>query len=259
MQDFQFGEAQRHIYEFLWSEFCDWYIEIAKIRLKDESLVSPLPVLVTVLETSLRLLHPYMPFITEELWQTLNTRLPPDNTRPESIMIAAYPAGDSSYFDPEAEQVVESMIEIVRAIRNARSERKVESNKLIEARVYAGKLAPSLLPYLPTIQLLAQAKPLQILDSHHQGNSNDNDLVLVLKDAEVVIPLASMVDLNAEKARLQKELDETRANVERLQVRLSDPAFTGKAPAAVVHKENERLLAGQDKLARLQQQLARFI
>ncbi|GAH81920.1 unnamed protein product, partial [marine sediment metagenome] len=89
MEDFQFGEALRQIYDFLWGEFCDWYIEIAKIRHRSEEAPSPIPVLVYVLETSLRLLHPYMPFVTEELWQNLKQRLPPDWQATESIMVAA--------------------------------------------------------------------------------------------------------------------------------------------------------------------------
>ena len=94
MQDFQFGEAQRQIYDFLWSEFCDWYIEIAKIRLKDPQAISPAPVLVHVLDNSLRLLHPFMPFITEEIWQILKSKVVRPQW-PESIMIAEYPAARS--------------------------------------------------------------------------------------------------------------------------------------------------------------------
>ncbi len=258
MEDFQFGEAQRQIYDFLWSEFCDWYIEIAKIRLRDEKAVSPIPVLVYVLESSLRLLHPYMPFITEELWQTLKLRLSMENNWPESIMIAAYPAGDEKAIDPESEHVIDSVIEIVRSIRNVRAEHRVENNKWVEAHIYAGSLAPVLQPYQQTVQNLAQAKPLEFLSTRHQGASDEKDLVMVLRDTEVVIPLASMVDMQAEKSRLQKELEEVKSNVERLEGRLNDPAFTGKAPAAVVQKERDRLADGQDKLRRLEQQLARF-
>jgi valyl-tRNA synthetase len=285
MEDFQFGEAQRQIYDFLWSEFCDWYIEIAKIRLRDKAAISPVPVLVHVLESSLRLLHPFMPFITEELWQTLKRRihsgpavLPPSKPQareripetgasspvsastawPESIMIAAYPAGNEEAIDPLAEGIMASLIEIIHAIRNARAEHKVESNKWIEAHIYAGDLKTALQPYYQSIQTLAQAKPLELLDTRHQGASDENDLALVLKDSEVLIPLASMVDLDAEKARLTKELEEVLANVNRLQVRLNDVAFTGKAPAAVVQKERDRLAVGQDKIQRLQQQLERF-
>ena len=268
MEDFQFGEAQRQIYDFLWNEFCDWYIEIAKVRLKkalqgppekaEEKAGSPIPVLVRVLETSLRLLHPFMPFITEELWQSLKLRSPAGGAWPESVMIAPYPSGDEKAVDPEAERVIESLIEIVHSIRNARAEHKVESNKWIEARIYAGSLSSALMPYLLTIQTLAQARPLNILDVRHRGQSDEKDLVLVLKDAEVVIPLASMVDLEAEKTRLQKELDEVKASVGRLEIRLNDQVFISKAPAAVVQKERDRLDAGRDKLQRLEQQLARF-
>jgi valyl-tRNA synthetase len=258
MEDFQFGEAQRQIYDFLWSEFCDWYIEIAKIRLRDQKAISPLPVLVHVLETSLRLLHPFMPFITEELWQTLKHRLPEDTNQPESIMIAAYPTGDEKLIDAEAEHIIESVIEIVHSIRNTRAEHKVESSKLIEAHVYAGGLVSSLEPYSQTIQALAQARPLVLLNTRHKGESDDKDLVLVLKDTEVVIPLASMVDLEAEKARLQKEFAEVKANVDRLEIRLNDQAFINKAPAPVVQKERDRLNEGKDKLQRLQQQIERF-
>jgi valyl-tRNA synthetase len=258
MEDFQFGEAQRQIYDFLWSEFCDWYIELAKIRLKDAAGVSPWPVLVHILETSLRLLHPYMPFITEELWQTLNGRLALDGDRPASIMIAAYPSADESAFDSAAEHTIGSVIEIIHSIRNARAEHQVESSRLIEVQLYAGALAQALAPYAPAIQTLAQTRPPQIFNTHHQGGSDDKDLVLVLKETEVVIPLSSMVDLAAEKLRLEKELAEVKANVERLEVRMNDAAFTSKAPPAVVQKERDRLAAGKDKMQRLEQQLERF-
>jgi valyl-tRNA synthetase len=258
MEDFQFGEAQRQIYDFLWSEFCDWYIEIAKIRLRYEKTVSPVPLLVYILETSLRLLHPFMPFITEELWQTLKQRLPENSDQPESIMISAYPEGEEKFFDPEAERIIESLIEIVHSIRNTRAEHKVESNKLIEAHIYAGDLVSSLKPYYQTIQTLAQVQPLELLDIRHRGESDDKELVLILKDTEVVIPLASMVDLEAEKSRLRKELAEVKINVGRLESRLNDEAFINKAPANVVQKERDRFNEGRDKLQRLQQQLERF-
>ena len=173
-------------------------------------------------------------------------------------MIAAYPAGDEKDIDPEAERIIESLIDIVHSIRNARAEHKVESNKLIEAHVYAGELAPALKPYYQTIQTLAQAKPLELMNTRHQGGSDDNDLVLVLKDTEVVIPLSSMVDMEAEKARLLKESAEIKANVDRLEVRLNDQVFISKAPPAVVQKERDRLNEGKDKLQRLQQQLEKY-
>jgi valyl-tRNA synthetase len=257
MQDFQFGEAQRQIYDFLWSEFCDWYIEIAKIRLRDSAAVSPAPVLVHVLDQSLRLLHPFMPFITEEIWQILKNKLAVRDW-PDSIMIAAFPVPDLTRVDGQSEHIVQSLIDIVHAVRNTRAERKVESNKLIAASIYAGELRPALSAYSQIIQSLAQVKPLEILAARHQGQSSENDLVLVLKDCEVLIPLSSMIDPELEKNRLQKEYAEVKTNVERLEIRLKDPAFSAKAPPAVVDKEKGRLAEGKDKLQRLEQQLARF-
>jgi valyl-tRNA synthetase len=255
-EDFQFGEAGRQIYEFLWGEFCDWYIEIAKIRLRSDGEVpSPIPVLVYVLEASLRLLHPYMPFVTEELWQNLkkHVALPTG----ESIMVAPYPDAQQLALDGEAEQIMDSVIEIIRSIRNARAQYKVESTRWVEAQIYAGKLKPAITAYSQTIQTLARARPVTFLDTGQETPSRKNALVTVLKDAEVVIPMESMVNLEAERARLRKEIEQIQAEVARLAARLSDHAFISKAPATVIDKERNRLAERQDRLERLEQQLNR--
>ena len=259
MDDFQFGEAQRQLYDFLWGEFCDWYVELTKIRLgADKKISSPIPVLVHVLETSLRLLHPYMPFVTEELWQNLKKRLPPDWQATDSIMIAAYPQADEATFDPEAERVMESVIEIVRSIRNVRAQYKVETGKWVEAQVYGGELTSAITSYSQAIQTLARVKPVTIVDSRREGQPVENDVVLVLKETDVVIPLGGMVDLEVERERLRKEIEEIQAEVSRLEGRLKDKAFLTKAPAAVVAKERDKLAIRTDKLARLKEQLGRF-
>jgi valyl-tRNA synthetase len=258
MEEYQFGEAQRNIYDFIWSEFCDWYIEIAKIRLKDDNAISPLPVLIHVLDTSLRLLHPYMPFVTEELWQTLKKRVLAEDFWAESIMIAPYPAGDEKAVNEKAEQLIGSIIDIIRSIRNARAERKVESKRLIPAGIYAGDLAKDISAYSSVIEYLSLAKPLEIFDYHHKGDSNNNDFVMVLQDTEVVIPIDSMVDIEAEKKRLEKELEEVTNNAERLEKRLNDENFLSRAPEHVVQKEKERLDQSRDRMGRLSQQLEKF-
>jgi len=241
MEDFQFGEAQKQIHDFLWGEFCDWYIEIAKIRLQSASkAVSPVPVLVHVLEASLRLLHPYMPFVTEELWQNLKGHLPSDWQATESIMMAAYPEASETVIDPEVERVIEPLIEIVHSIRNARAQYKVESAKWIEAQVYAGSLASELERYTKTIEVLARAKPVTLFDSRLKDEEDKNALVLVLKDSEVVIPMESMVDLEAERARLQKEIKQNEAEIVRLEARLKDSDFLTKAPTSVIDKERQK-------------------
>jgi len=254
MQNFQFGEAQRQLHDFLWGEYCDWYVEFAKIRLRAGGAPSPLPVLVYVLEASLRLLHPCMPFVTEELWQNLKQRLPSGWQKTESIMVAAYPEADEKAIDPEAERVMESIIEIIHSIRNVRAQYKVESARWIEAQLYAGELAPAITPYSPAIEALARARPLTFLDSR-EALRGENMVALVLKESEVVIPMASMVDLEAEQKRRQKEIAETQAEVSRLEARLKDKAFLSKAPAAVVNKERDKLALRKDKLERLKQGL----
>ena len=260
LEDFQFSEALRQIHDFLWGEFCDWYIELAKIRLRPtaKEAVSPMPVLIHVLETSLRLLHPYMPFVTEELWQHLKKRMPANWQQADSIMIAAYPEANLKAIDPGAEQVMESVIEIIRSIRNARAENKVEPAKWIEANIYGGELTPSITPYAEAIQTLSRAKPLSFHEGRLEGTTTENALALILKETEVVIPMESMVNLEAEKERLQKEIEQSQAEVIRLEARLSDKAFLSKAPKAVVDKEQNRLAERRDKLERLKQQLDRF-
>ncbi|MFC1985548.1 valine--tRNA ligase [Chloroflexota bacterium] len=260
MEDFQFGEAQRQIYDFLWGEFCDWYIELAKIRLRATTgeTLSPIPVLVHVLETSLRLLHPYMPFVTEELWQSLKRCLPSDWQTSESVMVAPYPEADAEAVDPEAERVMESVIEIIRSIRNSRAENNVESTRWIEAQIYGGKLTSVIAPYSQVIQTLSKARPVTFLDTREESAASKNAVVLVLKEVEVVIPMESMVNLEAEKERLAKEIAQSQAEVARLEARLNDKAFLAKAPASVIDKERDRLGIVKDKMERLKQQLTRL-
>jgi len=254
MENFQFGEAQRQLHDFLWGDYCDWYVELAKVRLRSGEAPSPLPVLVRVLETSLRLLHPCMPFVTEELWQNLKARLPSGWQKTESIMVAAYPEAETKAIDPPAERVMESIIEIIHSIRNIRAQYKVESSKWIEAWVYAGELTPAITPYSLTIETLARARPVTFLGSR-EATKNENTVALVLKESEVVIPMESMVDLEAERKRLQKEIEEAQTEVARLEARLKDKAFLSKAPPAVVEKERQKLATSKDKRERLKQGL----
>jgi valyl-tRNA synthetase len=258
MEDSQFGEAQRQVHDFLWGEFCDWYVEIAKIRLgsRDKKIVSPLPVLVHVLETSLRLLHPFMPFITEELWQKLKKHLPCPEA--ESIMVAPYPDARDIPTDPESERVMESVIEIIHSIRNTRAQYKVETSRWVEAQIYCGELTPAITPYSQTIQTLARARPVTFFDSRQKTPPPENALALVLKETEVLIPMESMVNQEVERKRLQKELEQSRAEVAQLEARLKDREFLTKAPPAVVAKEQDRLAERKAKLQRLKQQLNRY-
>ncbi|MBI4285922.1 MAG: valine--tRNA ligase [Chloroflexi bacterium] len=256
MEGFQFGEAEKTIHDFLWGEFCDWYIEFAKIRLRagGTEVPSPAPVLVHVLESSLRLLHPFMPFVTEEIWQNLKARLPSPDLG-ESIMVAPYPQAQAGNIDPEAERVMDTLIEIVHAIRNTRAQYKVEPSKWVESQIYAGELASAIAAYTQTIEALARTRPVTFLANKAEG-AREDAVVLVLKDAEVAIPIGSMVDLAAERKRLEQEIEQTQNKASRLEARLRDEAFLTRAPAAVVDKERQKLQALQDKLGRLKEKIS---
>jgi valyl-tRNA synthetase len=250
MTDFQFGEALRQIHDFVWGEFCDWYIEISKLRLKDKGN-SPLPVLVHVLDSSLRLLHPAMPFITEEIWQNLRPML--SGKSAESIMIASYPTADPSAIDDDIEKQMAIVIDIVRAIRNTRAELHVEPAKWIEAIIAASDLKPAIKAQAQAVEILARARPLTIIDTAQQRP--DKAKTIVLNGAEVILPMAGMIDMDAERTRLQKEIAGCEGEIARLGGRLADEKFTSKAPSHVVEREREKLTALKDKLATLNERI----
>jgi valyl-tRNA synthetase len=256
MEDFQFGEAERQIHDFLWGEYCDWYIELAKIRLQQND-TSSLPVLLHVLEKSLRLLHPFMPFITEELWQ--NIKMHVSGLDAESIMVADYPEADRTMIDATVEAEIDTIIEIVHNIRNIRAQYKVEPNRWVEANIYTGpSLNESLIPYTKAIQTLARANPVSFMKGEPKTETGDNTLVLPLQKTTLVIPMSSMLDLEAEKKRLEKELDNVQNEVTRLEGRLQDEAFLTKAPAAVIEKEKQKLYTLNNRLEKLKQQSSRL-
>jgi valyl-tRNA synthetase len=257
MQEFQFGEAESQIHSFIWGEFCDWYIELAKIRLRQRSSPSPIPVLAQVMETLLRLLHPFTPFITEEIWQNLIPYLPQDEARPLSLMVAPYPEVITASRDLEAEREMESIIEIIRSIRNARTQLKLEPAKWIEAQIYAQNksLVES---HSQAIQTLAKVSPLTISEHTAGKVSGDKAQVLVLTDAEVVLPTAGVVDLDAERKRLAKEIEACQAAIVSTKSRLDNEAFRSCAPPSIVKREQEKLLDLQRKFDRLRERLGQL-
>jgi valyl-tRNA synthetase len=217
-----------------------------------------LPFLVNTLEKSLRLLHPFMPFVTEELWQSLKQRLPDKDQMPASIMIAPYPPVDDKAFAPEAERVMDSVIEIIRSIRNVRAQYKVKPTRWIEARVYADELLSGLVTQANIIETLAKVRPLTICGRQKREPAKDKALVLVLKEAEVVLPLASMVDRLAEEQRMVKESEEIKGRIAQLEARLRDNVFLSKAPSQVIERERQKLAMLEDKLKRLHQELSQL-
>ena len=173
-------------------------------------------------------------------------------------MITTYPEAEDTAIDPQAERIMASIIEIIHSIRNARAQYKVESTRWIEAQIYAGELTSTITPYSQAIQTLARVRPVTFLDSRQEGLPVENALALVLKEAEVILPMESMIDREAERERLQREIEQSQAGVAQLEAMLRDRTFLTRAPVAVVDKERQKLYTLTDKLERLKQQLDRF-
>jgi len=153
---------------------------------------------------------------------------------------------------------MEAVIEIIRSIRNTRAQHKIKSNRWIEAQVYADELLPDIASQAKFIETLARVRPLDILSRVERRPEEKETLVLVLKEAEVVIPLAGMVDRLAEKQRLIKEREVTQARISQVNIRIKDAAFLDKAPPHIVEKEREKLHILEDKLGRLESELSQL-
>jgi valyl-tRNA synthetase len=247
--DFQLNEAGRVLYDFFWSEYCDWYLEMAKVRLK-EGDTSPLPVLAWVLQTGLRLLHPIMPFVTEAIWQHLRDHVDGLN---EALITAPYPLGDADT-DAKAEDSAGLLMDVVRAIRNIRAERGVDPGRFVEAFVATNSAAAVIEGSRPIIETLARVRPMRIVadasDAPGEGVAS-----AVLAQAQVIIPLAGLIDTSAEREKLTKQLTEAQADVDRLSAKLSDEQFRSKAPDHVIKRHEDLLADARAKLEGLQRRL----
>ena len=262
MDEYQFGEAQRVLHDFMWNEYCDWYLEMCKVRLHagNAGEESPIPVLAFVLERVLRLLHPFMPFITEEIWQSLMSYLPDDSERPPALMVAPYPEDDPAKFDEKAESDVGAVTEMVRSIRNLRAEFRIQPNQSIEAIVDAPEISRVVEAEADAIKTLAQVDPLKVVADQPAADRGDSSqqVSLVLAKGTVTVPLRGLVDLAQEKVRLSKELEQIGATQERLSARLREAEFLAKAPEDVIERERQRLDGMEDRRARIVETLSRL-
>ena len=262
MREYQFGEAQRAAHDFLWNEYCDWYIEMSKTRLRDAAAPSPLPTLALVLETSLRLLHPFLPFVTEEIWGRLSAAAPTAfgsaDARPAALMVAEYPQEDAALIDPEAERETEAAIELIRAARNLRAEFRIPNTQTLTARAaVADDCKTALRDALPFIR--AQAKiDLELTDVDAHVGASVDEAVQILTFGSLSLSLGGMVDIAAETERLRTELADLRKYETRLSRNLSNENFTNRAPEDVVERERDRLTAAQNRTARLSEILERL-
>ncbi|HLI50345.1 MAG TPA: class I tRNA ligase family protein, partial [Thermomicrobiaceae bacterium] len=251
LRDFQLGEAGRRLYDFLWGEYCDWYIEASKVVLNSEDedgKTAARQTLVYVLERSLRLLHPFMPFLTEELWQHL-----PHQGR--SIMVAPWPREGKVIRDDWAVTEFGFLMEAVRSIRNARAESNVEPGRWIAAIIEPGSHEATLRNVEPVLRALARLNAEQLRYLTNSEDRPENAVSLVVDDAVISLPLAGMVDLAAERERLQREIAESEAERERIEALLSNDKFVSRAPEAVVQKQRDQLAAAAERLVLLRARL----
>ncbi|MBR3779913.1 MAG: valine--tRNA ligase [Clostridia bacterium] len=248
LEKFELGIAIAKLYDFIWDVFCDWYIEIAKIRLQKggDEAQSAKQVLVFVMDKILKLLHPFMPFITEEIWQTI----PHEG---ESIMISAWPEFDDalSYSAEEAE--MERIMTAVRAIRNRRAEMNVPPSK--KAKVYIATAYKATFEQGGVfMQKLASASEVEIADAFEL----DGAVCIVTQDAKIYIPMGELVDFEAEKARLYKELAAVQKDLDFVNGKLSNENFVAKAPANVVAAQREQAAKYAEKIAMLKESIAKL-
>jgi valyl-tRNA synthetase len=260
----QYGEAGRQIYDFFWGEFADWYLEIAKIQINENSdrAFYTTQTLVRVLDTCLRLLHPFTPFVTEELWGHLKTAcseksdlLSPKEGWEKSLMIAKWPEEK----EPEGWEIEKigqfTLIqEIVRSIRNLKTEKKIPPSKKIPVTIAAGDKLELLQNQLTAIQNLSGIDPSQTVLYRELENKPTNQTAIIISGIEMFFALDDVMDLDDEKERLEKELNETENQIKRLSGLLNSP-FAEKAPPMVVQKEREKLDQFLESARKLKQQL----
>ena len=257
LERFEIGEAQREVYDFLWNEFCDWYIEFAKIRMREGASPSPLPTLAHVLEKTLRLLHPFMPFVTEEVWQRLTRQLPEEGALTDSIMVAPYPEEDSARMDDAAEAEVSQIIKLVRSIRNVRAQLRINPRQELQASLDHQGHDYLVGDEAEAVKGLARLGNLRGADSS-ESSQQSGVVKVVAGEVVVALPLGEVTDLAKERQRLEGERDEASKHLKRVDSLLARPQFRDKAPEHVVEREQKRAQGLQQRLERLEEVLAQL-
>lgn len=250
-ETYRFDLAAQTLYEFVWNEYCDWYIELAKVQIQTGCPTTQRTTrrtLVRVLETILRLLHPIMPFITEELWQVV---APLANAKTaDSIMLAAYPQADKEKIVQTAFDKMAALKDLVEEVRKLRGEMGIALNVKAPLFVEGSAELEGLLKYLPSLTRLTEAK---LVDSLPEA---EDAPVAVCNGARLMLKVE--IDKTAETARLSKEAEKLQKALDKLNAKLSKPGYTEKAPAHLVEKDKADLAELEDKMAKVQTQLAKL-
>ncbi len=251
LEKYELGEAARSLYDFIWDEFCDWYIELAKGRLYGDDAVEKYTaqtILASVLRQALQLLHPFMPFITEEIWQAL----PHEG---ETIMLSQYPLAHTMTAYPQEAGQMTLLMDVIKAVRNIRGEMNVPPGKKAELLLYADPAEAAILQQGESYLLaLAQASRITLKD---KGDTVPAQAMAAhAKGVDIYLPLAELIDFEKEIARLEKEVANMDSELKRVTGKLSNANFRAKAPADVVAKEEAKAAEYEEKKTSLLARIA---
>ena len=255
MDRYELGVAAQKVYDFIWDDYCDWYIELTKTRLQGEdedSKVRAQQVLCWVLTQMLKLLHPFMPFITEEIWQAL----PHEG---DYLMLQQWPEHRAGLDFPQEEKAMELIMDAIRGVRARRAEMNVPPSK--KAQLTVSTLERDVFTQgIPFLKRLAYASDVTVVGVADAGSDEamtaQGMVTVTTHAARIFMPLAELVDLEKEKARIQKELDKNRKELDKLETKLQNPGFVNKAPAQVVEAEQERAEKLRALIAKLEESAA---
>jgi len=241
MESYRFDLASQQLYEFIWNEYCDWYVELSKPTLWDEeknpeNAQATRFVLIFILEKTLRLLHPFMPFITEEVWQKI---APLISINGQSIMMESYPTYDRKNIDEEAEEHIEWLKGVILSIRNIRGEMDISPAKSINILLRNGSLTDKerMEIHKPYLQKLAKLKDISWLEGGHEAPASATQR---FDELEILVPLEGLIDVDAERSRLKKEINKLLSGLKAVETKLNNKKFVNNAPSSIVVKEREK-------------------
>ena len=241
MESYRFDLASQQLYEFIWNEYCDWYVELSKPTLWDEeknpeNAQATRFVLIFILEKTLRLLHPFMPFITEEVWQKI---APLISINGQSIMMESYPTYDRENIDEEAEEHIEWLKGVILSIRNIRGEMDISPAKSINILLRNGSLTDKerMEIHKPYLQKLAKLKDMSWLEDGHEAPASATQR---FDELEILVPLEGLIDVDAERSRLMKEISKLLSGLKAVETKLNNKKFVNNAPSSIVIKEREK-------------------
>ena len=234
LANYQFSEAGTKIYEFIWKKYCDWYLEISKGQNKNPA------VLLYVLRTVLKLLHPFIPFVTEKLWELLGEK--------KLLISENWPAYDKNLIFAEEAKTVDIIYQVISEIRKVRAESKVEPGKKIHAIIYGGKFTNDIKSKQEALMRLCRLEKLEI---SKKGPNIQNAKSIVVKNIEIYLPLKDMVDPKKENSRIEFEIGNLEKFIKNMQNTLNNPKFLEKAPKELIERNKERIKSETVRLEKL--------